>query len=209
MRRTHHSVTILAALKLATADSHARAEAALPSLERLADAAIYCAVLRRFQGFYAAWEPAVWSSSSAERLFGAERSHRLKLPLLNRDLDALRIAPMVRDDLPRVRLTDRAALGAMYVMEGATLGGRVILRHVAATLAVGPSTGAAFFHGYGEETGARWRAFGDRMNAFIADAGGDDEIIVGAQDCFAAFEQWFRAPALTPTALMPAEVANG
>ena len=194
-------MTILAALKLATADSHVRAEAALPSIEQLGDAAVYRAVLRRFHGFYAGWEPAVWASAAVERLFcGAERPRRLKVPLLARDLAALRLTPMAFDEVPCPRLSGNAALGALYVMEGATLGGRVILRQVTQRLGIGPQTGAAFFHGYGEETGALWRAFGERMNAFVAQSGGDEEIIAGARDCFAAFEGWFREPASAGTA---------
>lgn len=55
-------------------------------------------------------------------------------------------------------LASRAeALGALYVMEGATLGGRVIRRELAAR---GVSLdGLEFLDPYGERAGERWRSF--------------------------------------------------
>jgi heme oxygenase len=54
---------------------------------------------------------------------------------------------------------DAAFLGAMYVMEGSTLGGQYIARQVEKTLGLAPGRGDAYFRGYGDETGPMWRAF--------------------------------------------------
>ena len=48
-------------------------------------------------------------------------------------------------------------LGAMYVMEGSTLGGRYIARHVEEALGLLPGRGNAYFQGHGEKTGSMWR----------------------------------------------------
>lgn len=48
------------------------------------------------------------------------------------------------------------ALGALYVLEGSSLGGRMILRDLRARGA--DTTGLHFLDPYGETTGAHWRA---------------------------------------------------
>ncbi|MGI4830067.1 MAG: biliverdin-producing heme oxygenase [Janthinobacterium lividum] len=52
---------------------------------------------------------------------------------------------------------DAAFLGAFYVLEGSTLGGRFIAQHVETTLGISPGQGDAYFRGHGEHTGAMWR----------------------------------------------------
>ena len=46
--------------------------------------------------------------------------------------------------------TQTDVLGYLYVMEGATLGGRLISQHIQTVLGITPATGGSFFHGYGE-----------------------------------------------------------
>ena len=49
------------------------------------------------------------------------------------------------------------ALGWLYVLEGSSLGGKVIRKQV--TSSGGDMTGLGFLDPYGAELGARWRAF--------------------------------------------------
>ena len=56
-------------------------------------------------------------------------------------------------------------LGAMYVMEGSTLGGQYIARHVEETLGLTTCEGDAYFRGYGEQTGAMWMEFKKRLGS--------------------------------------------
>lgn len=90
--------------------------------------------------------------------------------MLARDLAALDVAPVRMPVPPTPRLECAAALGALYVLEGASLGGRVIARHVADALALTPDTGLAFFCGYGDATGEMWRRFGAALEAWVARA---------------------------------------
>ena len=53
-------------------------------------------------------------------------------------------------------------LGALYVLEGATLGGQVLRREMAQRLGVNADNGGAFLDVYGAETGRRWRYPGAR-----------------------------------------------
>jgi heme oxygenase len=50
----------------------------------------------------------------------------------------------------------------MYVLEGATLGGQILLPHVRPLLE-GNGGGARFFASYGDRVGAMWLAFHDRL----------------------------------------------
>lgn len=54
-----------------------------------------------------------------------------------------------------------ALVGALYVVEGSTLGGQVISRRLRQSLEVTPTQGGRFFHGWGEETPQHWAHFWD------------------------------------------------
>jgi len=140
---------ILDLLRERTRAAHDRAEEALPLLDPSLDAARYRAILAGFWGFHAALEPCL-AAVAELRALGLDPAERRKLPRLEHDLRTLGADPMrlpVANAVPEVEGA-AAALGCMYVLEGATLGGRVISRHLAAR-GIGPDTGGAFFAGYG------------------------------------------------------------
>ena len=57
-------------------------------------------------------------------------------------------------------LTSAAELiGALYVIEGSTLGGQVIARRIENSLGLGVTSGLRFFIGWGKETERRWQEF--------------------------------------------------
>ncbi len=85
------------------------------------------------------------------------------------------------------------AFGCLYVLEGATLGGRVLCRHFNQTLGLDVHNGSAFFAGYGEATGAMWALFGERLTAANVD---ETAAIQSACQTFQTLEQWFRATIL-------------
>lgn len=62
---------------------------------------------------------------------------------------------------PRVLADWGALIGTLYVIEGATLGGEVISRHLLENLDLGPTSGARFFNGYGDALTTRnnWQVF--------------------------------------------------
>jgi heme oxygenase (biliverdin-IX-beta and delta-forming) len=181
---------LLADLKSATADHHARVEAAMPSLDELATRDGYATALRALHGFHAAWEPAIWRAPGVEGALGDRR----KLPLLERDLRALGVRAEARRPAPAELDGTAEAFGALYVLEGATLGGRVIQRRVAGPLGVTPEAGGAYYHGYGDGTGARWKEFGRVVTGYADETGTAARIVAGAVACFAALEAWLAVP---------------
>jgi heme oxygenase len=69
------------------------------------------------------------------------------------------------DAQPLARANLNFAVGCLYVLEGATLGGQFISRHLA-TLGIGPANGGLFFHGYGAKTGEMWKSFQTNATGF-------------------------------------------
>ena len=80
--------------------------------------------------------------------------------------------------------TDKAkAIGAAYVLEGSTLGGVVINKHLQEKLRAEIPFESRFFKGYGLETGSSWRAFLENLSASVTEQN-STSIIEGAQTNF-------------------------
>ena len=82
----------------------------------------------------------------------------------------------------------------MYVLEGSTLGGVFIDRHLAALPELAGVT-VRSFSPYGSETGAMWAAFSRATRARV-DAGGDPDVMIDAAGAtFRALAAWCRPAA--------------
>ena len=136
----------LAALRAATGAVHANLDARLGVAARLADPAERAHLLAGYKCFFGSVEAAVAPfAADLPGLAFAERRRAARIAA-----PALPLRPLPVGDAA-------AALGALYVMEGASLGGRVILRG----LAVDAPTRAtlAFLDPYGTAGGEMWRRF--------------------------------------------------
>ena len=83
------------------------------------------------------------------------------------------------------------ALGIMYVIEGSSLGGRVILKNISGALGHSEESGARYFAGYGGETGSHWKNFLSQLINYENDTKSEDEIIAGANYAFDAISRHF------------------
>jgi heme oxygenase len=86
------------------------------------------------------------------------------------------------------------ALGTLYVLEGSTLGGQVIVRHLAGDPSgdgVPPSAWRCF-DPYGPETGRMWRSFREHVTAWESAGGDPDTFVAGALRTFEALDTWCR-----------------
>lgn len=81
------------------------------------------------------------------------------------------------------------AIGALYVMEGSTLGGQVICKMVAQKLDVSQAEGFKFFSGYGEETLPMWDNFKTYINNRSWNPEEENEVIDAANRTFGLFKQ--------------------
>jgi heme oxygenase len=186
--------TILSRLKHATAARHAAIESRSVLLDPGLSRAGYRACLQRFFGYYAPLEHRLLHSP-AWCGAGLDYGYRYKTPQLAQDLAALGVtadeldhAPLC-NALPELCSTARL-FGCLYVIEGATLGSQIVTRHLRAHLGLTPQTGGAFFNGYAERTGSRWKAFGVRLCTFAQASGTDEEIVAGANETFETLDRW-------------------
>lgn len=178
---------MMSRLKQATLPQHHEAEALMPVLDPSLTDTDYARLLRQLHGVIQPLEARLLALPIPAPF---ELDLRVKAPLLIRDLATLpgtRPVTITPPPLPGVP----EALGALYVLEGATLGGQIITRHLRQTLGVTPQRGGAYFYGYGPATGTMWRAFGDAMNRLVA-PGDEAQVIAGAQATFETFANALR-----------------
>ena len=194
-RDTRGAADVLAALRAATAQSHETVERTLDLLDPGLDRQRLTAVLGRLHGFWSAAEAGLdaWSHRRPADAARLQWARRRRAHLFAADLTALG-APsgdLAVPALPDVPVTDDA-LGRLYVLEGSTLGGTFIDRHLSGLAALGEGVRVRAFAPYGLETGAMWHAYRQRTREHVT-AGGDPRRVVGAaRDTFAALAEWCR-----------------
>ena len=112
--------------------------------------------------------------------------------LLRQDLHHLGVSTAAMAQcrtLPPIQ-TLAQVLGCLYVLEGATLGGRMIAEHIQATLGITPTTGGSLFDGYAEQTGRMWNAMRQILLLGAVDAQAENAMVVSAIATFAALRNW-------------------
>jgi len=181
-------------LREETRQEHELTESAFDLAQVTESVEAYRAVVARNFGFYAAFEPHLWRavpwselqlSSEERRKAGTLRADLTALGFSEAEIEALPTC----DRLPSL-VTPERAIGAMYVLEGSTLGGQIIGREIDRRLGLSPENGAAFFASYAAQIGTRWRAFGAAVERY-AEAGGDiNGMINGARATFSAYRDW-------------------
>jgi heme oxygenase (biliverdin-IX-beta and delta-forming) len=173
-------------LREATADLHAQTEEGVPLMKPDLTLAEYVSVLRRFYRAVAAWES--WAEKHVPERWRPMFEQRRRSRLLLEDFRALGVTSDNNspDEVPFPLLeNDASFLGAMYVVEGSTLGGQYIARHVEEVLHFAPGVGNAYFRGYGDSTGAMWKEFRAVVAAMDDRESGD--VIEGARKMFRMF----------------------
>jgi heme oxygenase len=181
-------------LRADTRAEHEATEQVMPVMDPGLTMEQYVGVLHRLELIVRSWEQ--WAQAHVPEDLAAIMDGRQRAELLRLDLQWAGAAPGIErlefcaGDFPDLQEGapnfHSAFLGAMYVMEGSTLGGQYIARHLEETLALGPGEGDAYFRGYGERTGEMWRAF----KAVLAEVPEQDSdaVIAAANAMF----RWFR-----------------
>lgn len=165
---------VLERLRAHTRALHHRIEQQLDAVERFTDPSQRYPLIARFAALQVAAEAVLPASLAA--IEGLHMDHRCRAPLLRRFM-ASPCAPFPQPG------SAAEALGMLYVLEGSTLGGRVILNALAAR---GIEDHAlSFLDAYGSDTGLRWREF---LCVLIRETRDDDALIAQAcQGAVAAF----------------------
>ena len=186
----------MARLKDETAFAHACVDAAVAPM--LKDRLRYRELLLGLRDAQLCIERELERHGSMLATYGYDVRERTKVQWLDDDLAMLGVAQPERGycTLPFSLRDAAAAFGAVYVTEGATLGGQVIVRIVGETLSLTPTSGCRYFGGHGSETRDRWRRARASIGAFVASERStvaEANVIAGAQKTFALVESAVRA----------------
>jgi heme oxygenase len=178
--------SLFARLKAGTEQQHREIESLIDPLKNFCSLTAYKSHVLKSWEFYRSTENDLGGLDWAA--VGIDYAARRKLPLLERDLDALGIprSRAAAEVAPASRLDLDFALGCLYVVEGATLGGQVISRHLA-KLGIGPDNGGRFFHGYGARTGEMWKSFQVSAVNYCVTEDQVSQAVSGARSAFSNF----------------------
>ena len=173
-------------LRCATQKAHEALEGSLDLLHQPPEREYFVRLLVRFHGFHRIWDSAV------ARQLPDTVLPRPRLVLIEHDLRGLGLDEnVIRAIAPcsaAACLGDHpdTALGSAYVLEGSTLGGRVITEHLSKAHWCPPG-GLQYFNPYGDKTGSNWQA----LLRHLAVAPGDtDNIVAGALRTFEILQEW-------------------
>ncbi len=147
------------------------------------DRVSYQSLLSRLYGFHIPFETAAGIAPERSLWLAADL---MTLGLTEQEIAELPMCP----SLPRLDTAGRR-LGALYVAEGSTLGGRELAKRLDHLFAPTERDGRRFFSGRDADTGKAWRTFCDHLDADDAGDAARDETIAAAMETFAAFEDWF------------------
>ena len=183
---------VLRRLRTETAPEHQAVEGSLDLLSPDLTRERLVAVLTRMHGFWQAAEAGLgdWAATEPAAADRVDWSQRHRAPLFAADLAALGAAPADElPELPAVPDTD-AALGRLYVLEGSSLGGVFIDRHLATLPQLAAAGRLRCFTPYGDRTGAMWHAFRSVTRARVAEGGDADRLVRAARQTFGALAGW-------------------
>lgn len=165
MTEPESNISVHVQLRQATHDQHVRLNHH-PMLSGLLQPAYplvryRCLIAAYFRIYRAIEEVIMRYVENSEGQF--DYAARRKLSWLAEDLNYFQDTSFSHCNSPELRLpaVENAGqlIGILYVIEGSTLGGRVILRALSEHHSLCGSAGARFFQGYGEQTQSNWQEF--------------------------------------------------
>ena len=190
-----NSSAILGRLRHETLTEHRALENSLNLMDQSLSVVGYVSTLQRFHSFVGQWEMKAAQACPLHLTTFFEqrwRAHRIS--------DDLRFfgAELLKD-LPQLPAPAKAAgfWGSMYVMEGSTLGGQLISRHLETVLGLQNGEGYSYFLGYGPDTGAKWKEFCKILSRETEDLD-PQQVVAAARLTFQRFHAWLdRTPSET------------
>lgn len=175
-------------IKEATKSAHQQLEAlVVKRLKAIRNNADYADLLKHFYAYFSKVERAIAPFITAELM--PDYTLRRNASYLKKDIEAL---GSTTNELPPAQapvITNTlSALGALYVMEGSIMGGRVIIQILEKA---GVTEGVSFFSGYGEATAQMWQRFTDVLNSHASTESEEVQAIDAANVTFNKFGEVF------------------
>ena len=178
-------MSVIGRLRASTAQAHHDLEEGLDLISRVSDRAGRRALVARFHGLHLGAERALAPLLAGYP--GLDFEGRRRAAWLAADLTDLGVDPRETQVCPMPAPGSVAeALGVFYVLEGSTLGGKVIRKAMEAKGA--DLLGLSFLTPYGEATGERWRAFMALLEGTAPEDA--DAIVQGGVNGFASARSW-------------------
>lgn len=183
-------------LKESTENIHREAEKIMVRwLKRIKSREDYVVFLNWLYGYYAPVEDRIRAQLSDANFPDIDR--RSRADYLLRDMEDAGIPLPPPEHCPELPVIDSfgKALGALYVLEGSTLGGRIIATMLIRQLDA--DKGISWFSSYGNETEGMWQSFRDFLDIngtplVSADA------LEAANATFLTFKNWIEKHELQP-----------
>lgn len=154
----------------------------------------YAALLEKMRAFHLQFENLV-GTRPEWRHYNFDFDERRKTASLERDLAALQQPDLTAAiiALPLESATFPFIAGYLYVLEGSTLGGQILIRLLNQQLGITPATGGVYFTSYGPAVGRKWKECQDLLERIGGSSAiAADEMIAGASDAFSRLDRWLR-----------------
>jgi len=187
-------------LKNLTQPAHQQLEANLYAQRMVAGTisqADYAAYLQRLWPIHVTVEAEYqrWPDWAA---YGFDITSRQRAPLLAQDLAYLAYPLPADSHFPLSPGHDFAEMLAyLYVLEGSTLGGQVLLRKIKPVLGLTPQQGGAYFYSYGPQVGSQWQAVQQFLTDYVTQKPTAETVIINqANQFFEMIDQWLTAKPL-------------
>jgi len=162
----------------------------ITNMRTIRDINDYANFLGLFYSFFGGLETLIDKHISSLTL--PDYKSRRKTSLLADDLIALKGALIPLAPAERLPVIDNhyQAMGALYVIEGSTLGGHIICKMIRQQLNMPHLSALSFFNGYGDQTEQMWHTFKSFIDSPLK-AADEEKVIHSANETFMKFGQWF------------------
>jgi heme oxygenase len=152
----------------------------------------YARLIGLFYGYFAAIEPLIYTELPAA--YHGSLQYRSKIKLLRQDLQALQMPienlPLC-SQLPPVDSFNQK-LGVMYVLEGSSLGGRIISGRLRKQFGEDIGNSLHYYQSYGASLDKEWQRFGWLMSRYFSEQNDViyEETIAAANATFTTLQNW-------------------
>lgn len=146
----------------------------------------YGLYLQRVAALHQMLEP-LFASMDEWKAYGIDPLQRTRINLLNHDLSALGDVIALQKDISplAIPLNFATAVGMMYVLEGSTMGGQVLVHKLSHILGSDGVPCTRYFAAYGENTMKLWGEFCQFLDRFgTENPQAASEVILGACTMF-------------------------
>ena len=159
----------------------------------------YIEMLKKYLAFYEPLEQLIFSVTIPKGIVqlvpsdyaARRRAHMIKFDLLKQGVSTWEVESLPPcEKLPEVTSMAQA-LGCLYVLEGSSLGGQIILAHLKRNLNLDKNSGASFFAGSERETWHKWKVFTEFLQEFgLLFPEAEEELCFAAEETFRCFDSW-------------------